>query len=520
MDMHKLYRCLIKNRLPRLGILSLLIFTFLCSQKLQFAKAVDMGLGEYMLFSISDHYFLIYCWFFFILLVAINKLHDKNDNERLRYKTVKEYYFYEVCSKGLLMAGLIALHILIPLLLGSVSLRLGNSFTTVFDHNLHDGNLEVLEIYSLNFKTPMTAVIPAVFVWWFGSFVLDISIFMVNEFRKKALDMLFVGLMVLSTILGFYTAIDEGTWQFLFFNNYFIFHHAYLVNNMAALITDLLMGILALIVLTRIALRINTNHSIRRLGFYRFLYGGKAKLLITVFVLLTLLSIFRSDLDPAVMVWDLNKGFSYSSFGLTEFLFYIFPIAAMLFCINAINEKNDRDKLSLLMFRSGRRRNWDRILDREETRFFLLTTSACTVLVMLINSVGLLVSRSSEFWNELASFYGIEEETVFVILFLCPLMRAVEWFILLRVDRLILRTTGNSIISYAVTMLLWLPGFISDFISPAGKGGAYQIFELMSSHRLAGMVPVLLVYGASLALIPGSDIGRRLERRKERSWQQ
>ena len=172
------------------------------------------------------------------------------------------------------------------------------------------------------------------------------------------------------------------------------------------------------------------------------------------------------------------------------------------------------------MFRSGRRRNWDRILDREETRFFLLTTAACTVLVMLINSVGLLVSRSSGFWNELASFYGIEEETVFVILFLCPLMRAVEWFILLRVDRLILRATGNSIISYAVTMLLCLTGFISDFISPAGKGGAYQIFELMSSHRLAGMVPVLLVYGAVLTLISGSVLCRRLERRKERSWQQ
>ena len=351
------------------------------------------------------------------------------------------------------------------------------------------------------------------------SFFLDISIFMVNEFRKKALDMIFVGLMILSTILGFYTAIDEGPLQFIFFNNYFIFHHAYLVNNIAALITDLLLGILALVVLTRIALWINTNHSIRRFGFYKFLYGGKAGLLIAVFVALVVLSIIRSGIDPAIMVWDLNKGFSYSAFGLTEFLFYIFPIAVMLFCINAVNEKNDKDKLSLLMFRSGRRRNWDRILDREETRFFLLTTGACTVLVMVINLVGLFMSRSSGFWNELAGFYGIEEETVFVILILCPLMRAVEWFILLRIDRLLLRTTGNSIVSYVVTMLFYLPGFINPFLSPAGKGGAYQIFELMSIHSCAGLIPVLIVYGAVLTLVPGTLIGRRLETGKERLWQ-
>lgn len=209
-------------------IFVLLLFTFSCGNSLPYAEYVGMSLQEYILYVVSDHYYLIYVWFFFLLFWSVRQISSNDMVQRIRYGSNKEYRKVYSLAKSIELLIMILAHILMAFIIGITRLDVKERFFGVEQITSYDSNLEVLLGYAQMFENCIAAMICVVFYWWFGSCFLFRLMFYVHEVWKK--KGLYVGLLyiLLSGMFGFMSHADESVLEIFFCNNYFILHYVLL----------------------------------------------------------------------------------------------------------------------------------------------------------------------------------------------------------------------------------------------------------------------------------------------------
>lgn len=207
----------------------LIIYGFMCGNSLVYAMKAGIGGEEYVLFALSDQYFLIYCWLFYLVYITAKQAREKNVLCRMRFKTIGKYYAGVLLSRFLQLMIALGICVLIPIVvgyfLGHDCLLWNNSFSEVVRIGT-DSELEVLQAYATLFHTPAEATAAAVLYLLLGSFFFSSMLFFLAEIGKTEMIIGF-SVMLTGTFVGFLTDLDHGPAELLCFNNYYILHHTF-----------------------------------------------------------------------------------------------------------------------------------------------------------------------------------------------------------------------------------------------------------------------------------------------------
>lgn len=206
-----------------------LVLSYYAGAAVPLARTVGMSLAEYILYVLTDHYYLIYAWFFFFLYWTAHVVRKGRQQERIRYGSDRVKYnvdnFTAVWQLSLMIAG----NLLLVIFIGLVSLGWSGGFRA---GRLSDGiadNLIVLAGYARIFSSPVLALLCVLLYWDFGCIFLYMMLYYGNQLGGRKAMVAEIVLSILSTMVGFMTKIDESCLNVLFFNNYYILHHALLL---------------------------------------------------------------------------------------------------------------------------------------------------------------------------------------------------------------------------------------------------------------------------------------------------
>ena len=70
-----------------------------------------------------------------------------------------------------------------------------------------------------------------------------------------------------------------------------------------------------------------------------------------------------------------------------------------------------------------------------------------------------------------------------------------EWFLFYVIDKIVFKLSGNTIVSYLMTIAFIFIGFVLPAVNPIGKGSLYQLLEIggISSFVIMVIMEMLLI---------------------------
>lgn len=206
-----------------------LVLAYYAGGAVSFAGAVGMSLTEYMLYVLTDHYYLVYVWFFFLLFWIIHMVQKNEQIGWIRYGSYQKKYNIDNLAAALQLTLMILGNLILVLCIGLFYLRPSGRFQTTDLSDDFAGNLDVLRGYAEIFPNPAIALVCVVLYWDMGCIFLYLILYYSHRIAGKKGFLLLISLCVISNIVGFTTQIDESCLHVFFFNNYYILHHALLL---------------------------------------------------------------------------------------------------------------------------------------------------------------------------------------------------------------------------------------------------------------------------------------------------
>lgn len=231
-----------------------LVLAYYAGAAIPFAKAMGMSLTEYILYVLSDHYYLVYAWFFFLLYWTMHAVPGKSQQEWIRYGSYQRKYNVDNLTVGIQLTLMIIGNFLIVLLIGLVGLGLSDGFQAVGMIEDASGNLQVLAGFARIFPNPGSAIVCALLYWDLGCCFLYSMLYYTYRLGGRKVMVGVMLIFVISTIAGFTTNVDEFVLSVLFFNNDYILHHALLLVGPMAVFVNVAVMICAWIGIRGIAL--------------------------------------------------------------------------------------------------------------------------------------------------------------------------------------------------------------------------------------------------------------------------
>lgn len=499
----------------------LIIYAFMCCGELDYAVSMHMSVWEYVLYTLTDHYYLIYAWLFFLIFFSARKVMEKSLVERVRYGTVREYYFLEGMAKAIQIAAVIASHAAISFLIGFTKLEFCNVFIASMSAQITDNNLEVIAAYASFFKTPVSAAFSVLAYWTAGSIFISGIIYYCSEIWQKKGMLVCIMLVLVSTMSGFMTDMDEGIFEFLFLNNYYILHHALLNIGFIWMAVNIGFMMIGMMLLEKFAISKGRNKCTKAKVSFKVIFAARSVTCIVFFAVLVLLGAIGGGNDAYSVIWSIVKGFSYQDFRLMEFLYYIAPALFVLFFINAAWEKEAGSRNELLMFRVGSRKKWNRIMEKSCVNFLAKNCMAYIVMIVLAALSGMMMfGTGNRDWQQgMAEYYRVTNPEILYSILAALLLRVLELYLLYHIDRFVYVLTNHSVSAYIITFAFYIPeiAFGEMDMSLLGKGSAYQIVELFAvKHEF--VIPAMAVTAAMFILILNfASHNKKLITRKETS---
>ena len=474
--------------------LVLSIFAFKCGANVPLAIDAGMSLWEYILFCITDHYYSVYAWFFFLIFWSLKIMKNKSELFSVRYLSYKRIYLSHIKMVAVSLLLIIFLHVTIALVIGITKLKIDGGFVAT---KMYSGSssFELLEMYMSGFKSCIASVLLTASYMWLGSMVIHLILFFSREvFEKKGL-ILSVLLMIISAMVGFNTTLDDGYGAVLFANNWYILHHGFFVAGSTAFVCVLMSMLIIPFVLWQMALKKKTIVS--RTSYFRQIFFVRKKVYITFLITIVAISIvpmLTAEVTGKDILYKVIGGFSYQTFRLTDFLLYIsIPVFCLLF-INASLEAENNNKTDIAMYRVGSRVNWTKLRGIENKKFLHRFIMSYIVVTGISIMIGIIVLGYPE------------TENVFLMILLSYIFRFFEMFLLYEIDMFLYKITRNSVISFLIAFSVFIPGFIidGDVFSIFGKGSLIQIAYLCENEKINELIILLIAniaFIATLAMI-------------------
>ena len=476
------------------AVILLCVYAYMCGTHLVEAAGTGINLPEYLLSCITDHYYLMYALLFYLIIDSAIRIRSTFEIAKIRYRSLGRYYGTLIISRLISLFILVTAHLLIPLFAGFTRLVPGTGYniTTMGDHFY--SNYEVL--YALADIIPssvLATVLVTGFLYIGISFICIITLLVFEIFGRKGFAVC-TAVILIDTFTGFVTGLDEGIFKYLFLNDYFIFHHGLAGNNLWSLPAYALIMAIAVYVLYKAAVKHNSNRSGERRKYTRNLYSHPV-ITGAFYVVYCGLAFTLSLNGSEAFTWQLLKGFSYTQFNVIELLFYIAPIMFSLFFVNMEWENEIKNRNLFALIRYGKREKWEKEKALSELRF--IATNVLIVVAVSFISATVLTNNLDNTIRDLSAFYDLNIGKVIACGVLSILFRGMEWFLFYVIDKIVFKLSGNTIVSYLMTIAFIFIGFVLPAVNPIGKGSLYQLLEIggkgISSFVIMVILEMLLI---------------------------
>lgn len=471
------------------AVILLCVYTYMCGMHIVDAINTEINLFEYLLVCITDHNYLIYSLLFYLIIDSAIRIKTILNTAKMRYNTWRRYFGSLIIEKIISLIILIVIHLLIPFVIGVAKLKCDLGYTV---NSFGDGintNYEVIYALSNIIPNSALAILCVVGYLFLGVVFISIVFSMIFEIWDRKGFVVAVALVLINTFTGFMTDLDEGIFKLFFVNDYYIFHHGLMFNNLWCFLLYISIMFLVVYVLYKMAINRNSNH-VRKFGGYSRNVYSSSLLVIAFYVTYFVLAITISIAGKESFYWQVLKGFSYCGFNLSELLFYITPIVFSLFLINVEWEKEIRNRNILALIRYGKRNKWEQEKLKSEISFIAVNFLIVGTVSLL--SIIVLILGLDDAMLELTQFYDVNKEYIILCSILSVVFRGVEWYLFYIIDRIICKLSNNNIVSYVISISFILVGFICPSVNPIGKGSLYQLLEL-EGNNLAVTIAAVIV---------------------------
>lgn len=506
----------------KICIVILLVYAFMCGSDLGYAINRSMSIFEYVLYTITDHYYMIYGWLFFLVFFSVRQVKEKSFIERIRYGTWKRFYTEHCITNVILLASMIWMHAVIPFVIGLMKLPFRNEFVASASQGMQDSNMGVVMAYGEHVKTPLSAIACVLVYWTLGSVFISQLIYHCNEIWAKKGMIVSIIFVLISTMTGFMTDADEHFFAFLFFNHYYILHHVWINIGTIPMVVNICMMVFGIWGLEKIAVFKNSNISKKRNSITQILFTASPIvywLFFGILIFLGIIGMTGGETDAYAVIFGLVKGFSDQSFQFMEFLYYITPVMFILFFINAAWEKEAKCHHELAMFRFGNQKKWHQMVEKSCMKFLFQSGIVYIGWIVVVSSICLILlgGQNSGWLGEIATYYEIKNEEVLISFVFALGIRMLEIGFLYSVDRCIYMMTNHALVSYLAVFALYIPGILFPKIELwiPGKGSAYQMMEVLAVHHENRILIMVLVYTGLILILNHVSQSKKLIARKE-----
>lgn len=464
------------------------VYTFLCGTNLDMAEDAGLSAGEFVLLSITDHYYLIYGFFFYGIFWMFKNVKEDSKLELIRYGGYNIYYSVRCVSAFIKFFIFILIHILISTVLGMTKLERTNEFSGHQIANYYNSSLEFTLEFQKFFNNPIIAILAVVSFLTLGMFFIYEIFFYIHKIKGNTAEILAVIIIIVNVMIGFKSQVDESFLEVFFINNYFILHHSLFLVGKSAVWFNVISMIILSILMNRLTVKIKCRGKIKNKREEKYISSmicGRKSIMIA-FILsllfLKIVQIFIEKYNAKDYLLSCIQGFSINEINIINILYYMAYFIYPMFIIMCFFEREKQEGNLLAKVRFGNRNNWDSQVRRNCVRFLyeysvLYWGSQFGIAVVLNFIFG---KRSSKFMSEFIQFYNLQENRLFLLILLCVLLHVIELFILYEIS-LCLRKYFNSTIyiflgtffGYIITVIAG----IDSIWNPFGGSSLYSVVE-------------------------------------------
>lgn len=501
----------------------LIIFTFICGTYLPIAKAGNLTAMEYVLLVISNHYYLVYGFFFYSIYWIFCSIRKKRTLVLIRFKTYASYYRNTWENVLLKIVMFVVLHIVIASIIGICELDLSNTFAGSELDGYYSESYMMLSCFQHIFKTPYIAVSCVAIYLIMGNFFIYEIIFTLQELKGDQAVIIGIIVLIFNAMIGFQTQIDESFLNVLFINNYFILHHPLLlVGKYAVVVNILIMLIVSIIIWKRIVHRNNKRTTEKKCIYIDKCFYINLKGIVFFAVVMFVLRVIRGCLNgynAGDIAYLLLQGYSKSGVNILNMLYYLAYFILPIFILNIFLENEKKEHTVLVMFRLGRKKIYQKCVEYSSGKILLkyvfiygITQLFCFVIVASFT-----FKNEYKYIGELFEFYGLTEDTLLVGIISSIIFYILELVVLYEINMVLNKVVHNTAVAFIMTFLGYVLSVIvgSQSISkllPFGNASLEGIVFLLGTNEITDVVVKLLVIYLLWMIVP-AIINKKLQRR-------
>lgn len=471
----------------KLAFLLITIFTFYISLDVSKSIALDISNTEFMLYSISNHYFIIYGYFLFLMFWINIDIKSVSSLEYIRMKNKKQINIIKLLSSMIKIAIIIILFNIISLCIGSKNLLCANLFTNTI---LNDNYYSIFKC----FNNPITATFISSLFLWLGSIFIYQILYFVKFKTSKVIYIMIYTFLILNTMIGFNTNLDNGIFSLLFLNNYFILHHSLFIAGLTNFIT---INLIIFIVIHKVFM---VNNYLKPNNKYLISILNNNFVISAIFLFVILFTIYYNSYINNYSLVEYTfiniKGYSSLSFNLIEFLTHTIIIIYPLFILNIFWEREHIVSNTYIIIRYNNKIKYNRLIEKISIIFILKYVAVYFTIFIFFSylaNINFNNHGNNDFINLISNYYSIDNLTLFNIFLFCMILKPVEIYFLYLFNRLTLKITKNTTFSYLVTISGYLLSlFINNFNSPFGISSMYRLLEYKNISFITYSYPIII----------------------------
>lgn len=482
-------------------ILLLTIFSFFCGTEVNKAQAAQMSLFEFVLFVMSNHYYIIYFMFMAYIFFMFDNMRSETSLMRIRLRTVKKQYICRVVVIFIQSAIYVGAHFLIAAAIGSMRFDYSNSFNVRAIDGYYSETIDFMLEYCNYINTPLNACLFTGIYMIGGLTFLAVMIYVLDGIFGRKISLGAVGVIILDIMAGFKMGIN-GAAGVLFLNNYFIFHHVLFgggkiciaINCIAAFAGVFLGGKLFIRKLANN--RADNNCRKKKNAYLKQMFGKSAGICTLFLAGYVLLNAVTARQAEDVIFLNI-AGYSHEKFYFFEFVRYLIYYFVPVFFVGVIAEREKKMYNAQVAIRYGRNK-WSRMIEKNIDMFiiryyitFLIFLGSTVVVSALLYKNGTTNSILSEF----AGYMNIKVSDITLMAVVALAAKLPETMYYKEIYMFIYTLTKNSIASFIITFA----GFIVTALiqCPFISYGASALYNLAGEVVRNG---VFAAYAAALLM--------------------
>ena len=324
-------------------IVVFLVFSFFCGMNIDIAIGAHMSLLEYVIFLMTNHYYLIYFMFMAYLFFSIAIMQEESELLYIRLGTIKKQYICILINVLLQTIFYVGCHLVIAFIIGCTKLDCSNLFMVSSIDGYYNDTLNFLMEYKKYFSSPGEALVATLLYMILGLTFLSMMIYVIKRVLGKKATMIAIGLIMIDLMMGFKCSF-RGVAGFLFLNRYFILHHTLFSDGIPFVWINIMMVCLILwcgyrIMKYKKGNKIEKRRSVILDGMQRGMVVFSS-ILLGSYILLSCCVVLQKQevISKSDLLFSVLLGYSSQNFYLIEFIQYVIFFGIPIFFIEMILE--------------------------------------------------------------------------------------------------------------------------------------------------------------------------------------